>query len=38
MTNSEIIKKFKIPKSTYYDWLKREDYRKKIIEYLKNNR
>lgn len=35
MTNQEIINKFNIPKSTFYDWLKRDDFRKKIIEYLK---
>lgn len=37
MNNQEIIKKFNIPKSTFYDWLKRDDFRKKIIEYLKNS-
>jgi transposase len=38
MTNAEIIKKFNIPKSTYYDWIKKDDYRKKIIEYLKKEK
>lgn len=35
MTNKEIMKKFNIPKSTFYDWLKRNDFRKFILEYLK---
>ncbi len=34
MTNKEIMDYFKIPKSTFYDWLKRDDYRKKIIIHL----
>ena len=38
MTNKEIMEKFKIPKSTFYDWLKRNDYRKIIIEYLQSQK
>lgn len=29
------MEKFGIPKSTFYDWLKRNDFRKSIIEYLR---
>ena len=36
MKDSEIKKAFEIPNSTFYDWKKREDYRKKILEFFEN--
>lgn len=35
MKDSEIKEIFNIPNSTLYDWKKRDDYRKKILEFLK---
>jgi predicted transcriptional regulator len=35
MKDSEIKEIFKIPNSTLYDWKKRDDYRKKILDFLK---
>ncbi|MDQ1276179.1 MAG: hypothetical protein QG641_294 [Candidatus Poribacteria bacterium] len=35
MKDTEIKKLFKIPNSTLYDWKKRNDYRKYIINLLK---
>lgn len=35
MKDKDIIKRFKIPKSTFYDWKKRSDYRRLLIEYLR---
>jgi hypothetical protein len=36
MKDSEIKKAFDIPNSTFYDWKKRDDYRKKILEFFEN--
>jgi hypothetical protein len=35
MKDSEIKELFKIPNSTFYDWKKRDDYRRNIIDFLK---
>ncbi len=35
MKDIEIKEMFKIPNSTLYDWKKRDDYRKKILDFLK---
>lgn len=38
MTNKEIMEKFNISKSTFYDWLKRNYLKKSILKYLKKQK